>query len=475
MRKISILLLVFVILSFTFKPVNAVTPSSFSSTVNITNTTNSAGTVTLTYYNPDGSVAATADDDIDPYETKWYVTLPGLTTSFSGSMVISSSVQLGSTSTVIAKNSTGTPFAYASYTGFSTGNTKVYLPLLMDSNYGFNTFYSIQNVSTSPVDVTITYSDGLAIPMVEDLQPNAAIKIDNKTEAHVAKKFSAILDASGPIAVTVVEWTDVTKYDPLLSFNGFTDGVTNPIFSMVNQNNYGYWTAIPIQNLGTTDTNVTVTYTPTKAGTACTETITIPAEGQVEFGSYAFVFKYNAATPPYAGMSSTCLRGKTFVGNAVVTGNSADQPLVGIINQTTTIKPGTDKGGTLMGLDKATATSTVVFPDVYQWYGTEKWWSSITISNLSGTTLPIGDITCHAVGTGPGGLVDLTYSNTTELADTAGWIQDLYDSYGPMPNGFVGGVICTSATGQIAGSSNTLGAGLSAALDSYALYEGINQ
>jgi len=475
MKKISILLVVLIILSFAYKPVSAVTPSSFSSTVNITNTTNSAGTVTLTYYNPDGSVAATADDDIDPYETKWYVTLPGLATSFSGSMVISSSVQLGSTSTVIAKNSSGSAFGYASYTGFSAGSTKVYLPLLMDSNFGFNTFYSIQNVSSAAVDITITYSDGLVVPIVEDLQPNAAIKIDNQTEAHVEKKFSAILDATGEIAVTVVEWTDTTLYDPLLSFNGFTDGVTNPIFSMVNQNNYGYWTAIPIQNLGTTATNVTVTYTPTKAGTACTETITIPAEGQVEFGSYAFVFKYNASTPPYSGMSSTCTRGQKFVGNAAVTGNSASQPLVGIINQTTTILKGTDRGGTLMGLDKASATSTVVFPDIFQWYGTEKWWSSITISNLSGAPLEIGDITCHAVGTSPSGAVDLTYSNATELADNAGWIQDLYDGYGPMPNGFVGGVICTSATGQIAGSSNTLGAGLPAALDSYALYEGINQ
>ena len=93
----------------------------------------------MTYYNPDGSVAATADDDIDPYETKWYVTLPGLATSFGfhGDFIECS---IGSTSTVIAKNSSGSAFGYASYTGFSAGSTKVYLPLVMDSNFGFNTF-----------------------------------------------------------------------------------------------------------------------------------------------------------------------------------------------------------------------------------------------------------------------------------------------------------------------------------------------
>ena len=479
MKKLSFLLIAVLMMATIVTPVKAAGPSAYESTVNVTNTTGTAGSVVLTYYNPNGSVKATYSDTIAANETKWYITLPGLTTSFEGSMVITSSVQLGAISTIIGKDAVSAPMGYGSYTGFSSGSSTVYLPLLMDSNYGYSTFYSIQNVSSAPVNVTIQYSDGLAVPAVSNLQPNASIKIDNMLEAHTAKKFSAILTATGPIAVSVIEWADGYYGEPILAYNGFSNGITNPILSMVNEFNYDYWTAIPIQNLGSVPTNVTVSYTPTKAGTACTETITIPAQGQVEFGSYAFIFNYNASTPPYQGMSDNCAYRTTFVGNARVTGNSANQPLVALVNQGTTIDttvPISDKGASLMHIDPLSATSSIVFPDVRQWYGTDHWWTSLTITNLSGATLPIGNITCRAVGSDPGGPVDTTFSNTAAIANNAGWIIDLFKDYGPMANGFVGGVVCTSATGaKIVGNANALGHDAPAEIDTYTLYEGINK
>jgi len=475
MRKILAVIFALVMVGVMVVPIQAQGPSSYESTVNLTNITNTAGSLTLTYYNPDGSVEATSSDTIAAYETKWYTTLPGLTTSFQGSMVISSSVQLSSMSTIIGKDGSSDPMNYASYIGTSGGAGTVYLPLLMDSNYGFNTYYSVQNTSSSPVDVVITYSDGLVVSPITALQPNASVTIDNQAEAHTVKKFSATLTATGNIAVAAVQWADGTYGKPLLSYNGFDTGLTYPILPMVNQNNYGYWTAIPIQNLGGTATDVTVSYTPTKAGAACSETITIPAYGQVEFGSFAFVFPYDPGTPPYAGMSSDCALYVKFVGSAVVTGNSTSQPLVGILNQTTTILPGSDKGGTLMAINPAYATNAVVFPDVRQWHGTDDWWTSITIVNLSGSTLGIGAVSCHAVGTDPGGPVDMYFSNPAVIPDGAGWITDLYDGWGPMLNGFVGGVVCEAPPGSdIAGTSNTLGHNAPADMDTYAIYEGIN-
>jgi len=472
MRKLSFVFIVMFLLGALVVPVSAAGPVSYDSTVNVTNTTSTAGNISLAYYNPNGSVAATYSDTIAAYETKWYVTLPGLSSAFDGSMVISSSVPLGSMSTIIGKDAGEIAMAYGGYDGFSQGSTSVYLPLLMDSNYGFSTFYSVQNVSSAPVNVTIAYSDGLSVPAITGLQPNASVKIDNQAEAHTAKKFSAQLTATGAIAVSVVEWGDDSYGNPILSYNGFPSGSTNPIIPIVNQNNYGYWTAIPIQNLGSVATAVTLTYTKTKGtGTNCTETITIPANSQVEFGSYAFVF---STTPPYT-VVSTCVMGQTFIGNAVVTGNSTSQPLVGLANQSTTIQPGSDKGAALMGLDPASASSVLVFPDVRQWHGTDNWWTSLTITNLSGATLPIGDVSCHAVGTGPGGAVNLTFSNTAAIVNNAAWLVDLYTGYGPMPDGFVGGVVCTSATGKLVGNANNLGHNAAANLDSLIVYEGINQ
>ncbi len=470
MRKILFVLVAMVFMAGLAIPVSAQAPSAYESTVNITNITDSAGSITLTYYNSDGSVAATYGDTIAALETKFYTTLPAVSAGFDGSMIISSSVELASSSMVIGKDGSDNAMNYANYIGVSSGSDTVYLPLLMDSNYGFSTYFYIQNTGTSATDVTITYGDGLSVPPVTNLQPGASVKIDNLAEAHVSKKFSAELTTTGSIAVAVVEFGDDSLGfgKPLLAYNGFSSGPTNPVIPMVNQNNYGYWTAIPIQNLGGTDTTVTLTYNPTKAGTSCTETLTIPAGGSAEFGSYAHVF-----TPQTPG--TTCVLGEQFVGNAIVTQNSANQPLVGIMNQSSTIDPTLDKAGALMTLNINDATAKIAFPEVYQWYGADTWWSSITITNVSGGTLPIGDITCRGIGSAGGTPEDQTWSNTAAIADGEGWITDLWQGWGPFSDGFLGGVTCESASGgELLGILNNLGFSATATIDSLGVYEGIN-
>lgn len=471
MRKLLFLLVAFVILGAMVvpSPVAAQAPSAYESTLNVTNLSNSAGTVSLKYYNQDGSVAATYNDNIAALETKFYTTLPGITAGFDGSMIISSSVPLSSSSTIVGKDGSDAAMNYASYIGVTVGSGTAYLPLLMDSNYGFSTYYYVQNTSATAVDVTIAYSDGLAVPAITNLQPGASAKIDNQAEAHTAKKFSGALTATGDIAVAVVEWGDGSYGKPLYAYNNFEAGSTNPVIAMVNQNNYGYWTSIPIQNLGGSPTTVTLTYTPTKAGTACTETLTVPANGQAEFGPYAHVF--SPQTP-----GSTCIMGERFIGVATVTSNSAGMPLVGLMNQlNTTLVAGYDKGGALRTINTSDATAMIVFPEVYQWYGSWSWWSSITITNVSGGTLAAGDVTCRGVGSSGGTPVDLTWSNAADIANGQGWITDLFNATGPLGDGFLGGVTCQSASsGNIVGTLNTLGHTSPAEIDALTLYEGIN-
>jgi hypothetical protein len=358
---------------------------------------------------------------------------------------------------------------YASYVGVSAGSDTVYLPLLMDTNYGFNTYFSVQNTSGSTVSVSIDYSDGLVVPDITGLEPGAAVIIDNQAESHSAKKFSAILTATGgEIAVAVVEWADGQYGEQLFAFNGFAanQGSTNPVIPMVNQNNYGYWTAIPIQNLGDQETEVTLTYTPTKAGSACSETLTIPADEQAEFGAYAHVF--GPQTP-----GTTCTLGETFVGAAVVTDNSTGQPLIGLMNQSTTIKKNYEKAGALMSMNPALATTKIVFPESYQWFGSYNWWSSITLVNVSGSSLSAGDVSCRGIGYEGSTPIDITWTNPSSIADGEGWITDLYYDWGPLPEGFLGGITC-EASGEILGTLNNLGHNAPGTLDSYTLFEGIS-
>ena len=465
MRKFLIILLVPILAGMMVVSVSAQGPSSYESTVSVTNVSDTTGTITLTFYNPDGSTAGEQTESIDPLETLYFETFP-VSSGFEGSMVISSSVPLASSSTIIGSDTS--IMNYASYVGVSAGASDLYIPLLMKENYGFNTYFSVQNTGSADVDVSITYSDSTSAD-ITDLAPGAAEIIDNQSETHSEQKFSAILEADGPIAVAVVQWSDGSYGEDLYSYNGYPSiqGTEFPVIPMVNQNNYGFWTSIPIQNLGTVDTTVTLTYYPTKEGAQCSETLLVPAGGLAEFGAYAFVF-------PDQTPGCDCAFGETFVGNAVVTENTAGQPLIGLSNQSTTILEGYQKAGALMATNSTLATSTVVFPEAYQWFGADNWWSSITIVNTSGSELPIGDVSCRGIGQAEGSPVDISWSNTDAIADQEGWIIDMYWDWGPMPEGFMGGIICESTSGEILGTVNNLGHTAPDLLDFYTLYEGIS-
>lgn len=469
LRRIIVIAAAVLFLSLTTSPVAAQGPTSYESTVTVTNVSSTAGTVNLVFYNPDGSVADDSiNDPIGALETKFYTTFP-VSSGFEGSLVISSDVPLASASTIIGKDSSGNPMNYASYVGESSGSGTVYLPLLMDENYGFNTYFSVQNTGENPANIAIDYSDGLAVSAISGLQRGAAKIIDNQAENHPDVKFAAKLTATGAdIAAVVVEWSSGRFGESLFAYNGFAanQGTTDPVIPMVNQNNYGYWTSIPIQNLGTKDTVVTMTYAPTKAGTACEETLTIPAGGWAEFGAFAHVF--SPQTP-----GTTCNLKEKFVGAAVVTNNSENQPLIGLMNQSTTERTNYEKAGALKTMNPALATPKIAFPESYQWFGSESWWSSITIVNVSGSTLPANSITCRAIGNAGSTSIDQTWKNPAPVADGKGWITDLFRGWGPLPDGFLGGIICESS-GNILGTLNNLGDSLPENMDSYTLYEGIN-
>ncbi len=465
MRKYIFLTAALIVVGIIAIPVLAAGPVSYESTVNITNISSTGGNVTLTYYNNDGTTAGTNTESIAAYETKFYTTLPGLTGSFDGSMIISADVPIAANSVIIGKDSLDDPINYASYVGVSSGSPNLYLPLLMDENWGFSTYYSVQNTGTSPVDVTITYSDGTT-SSISGLEPGAATTINNKDETHSNAVLSAVLESTGSIAATVVEYGEDGTNAPLYAYNGFGSGSEDPFFGLVNENNYGYWTSVIIQNLGDVDSDVTLQYAPNGVfGTPCTETRNIQAGKKRAFATYAF-YSTDQTT------DNNCVMGEKFVGVATILNNTGNVPLVGIVNQLNDTG-GEIKGAALMSLNRSAATSTVLFPEIYQWYGTWNWWSSITIINLSGFSLPLNDITCRAIGTNDSGAVDFTWTNDSKVIENnAGWAQQFYlDKI--LGNGFFGSVSCTSATGTITGSSNTLGAGAPADIDTLGVFEGI--
>ena len=404
------------------------TPVSYSSAVSVVNLSGAPVTITFTYYNPDGTQAAQVTDSILAYATNIYDPLqsavPG---GFQGGLVVSSDVQLATISNLRGLDGAGKSISFASYDGFSGGTMNAYLPLLMANNYGYNTNISVQNAGAVDTAVTITYSDGTVNNSITVLKPGASVMIDQTTESHpTAKVFSAILTSTlAPIVTAVVE-----AGSTLLAYSGFGGGSTSPIFPIVNANNYGYWSSVLIQNVGTADTTVTVSYTPTMAGTACTETQTIASGQSARFAESAFTW-HNIA-----GSTTDCAYQVRFVGSGRVTVNTGgvNSALVSVVNQVNSSVT-ENKGGAYGASDQAAGGSTIVFPIIHDRnYG---YWTAWFIVNNNTTDLAIGEVDCHVLGKDKlGAAVDMHFTNPAILHQFDGWLQNNINT---IANGFIGG------------------------------------
>ena len=144
---------------------------------------------------------------------------------------------------------------------------------------GFNSWFTLQNATPSSTDVTVNYSDGITTTIT--LAAHASHNFYQNQEPHTSTLFAAEIASDEPV-VAVVFQEDAGS---LAAYSGFASGATNPVMPVINANNNGFNTDIQIQNTGDTDTSVTVSYLPSAAGTACTETQTIAANQTVTFAA----------------------------------------------------------------------------------------------------------------------------------------------------------------------------------------------
>lgn len=463
------LILVALIGGIVFAPASAEPPTSYESGFQIRNLSSStAATVTISFYDTDGTEVLALSDTVAPDATNTYFpltdsSLPGTgepPTGFQGSIVISSNQPVASMSNVVGKNSSDQPISYASYSAFLSGSTSVSVPLLMKNNYGYNTNMSVQNTGSSVTDITVSYSDGTNATAT-NVAPGAATTFDQANETHSKSVFSATVTGTGsvPLAAVVME----VGPDTLFSYGGFGSGSTSPVMPLVNENNYGYFTGVQIQNLGTESTQVTVTYTPGEGmpGKACNEVRTVAAGSATIFAQNVFTSSTDAATL----VSTNCVRGQTFVGSGAVTANTTSQNLVAVVNQ---LNGSAKKGAAYMGFSPDTGDEKVVLPLIMDRnYG---YFTSWSIANVGSTTVPAADLTCVVTGKDKGGNnVTKSFSPSSSIPQGSSWT--LVHS-NMIADGFVGGATCTGPSGaQLVGAVNQLA---NSSIDSFLVYEGFS-
>jgi hypothetical protein len=303
--------------------------AGYTSGVQIANLSLTAtATVTLNAYNADGSSGGSPlTDQIPANSSKNYFPISNVQAGFSGSIVVGSNQSVAGIVNVLAIVGNTAP-AGAAYIGRSEGNTTVLLPLLNYNNSGYYTWYSVQNAGSAAATVQVRYSDGTSIPDLQ-IPPGAAKVIYQKSEGALnhAKNFAGTLTSNQPIVASVIQENPKTMF----AYTGFgaNNTSTNPVLPLINANNSGYVTGVQLQNAGATATDVTLSYTPAGAGNGspCTETRRIEPGAATNFALAAF--DPNVPADPAV---SNCAKVK-FIGSAKVTANSANMPLVGLVNQ----------------------------------------------------------------------------------------------------------------------------------------------
>jgi len=395
--------------------------------------------VTLTAYNPDGNQAGTGTYTIPGNGALTLFPLAEVASGFRGSLVFSSDKNIGAIANVLAEDFS----AGASYVGSSAGATEVQLPLLNKDNSGFDTWFSVQNASSSaPANVSIDYSDGTSAAAAS-IPANSPKVYYQMLETHSAASFAGLVTSDQPVVAAVIQ----ENAGIMFAYTAFTGGDTNPVFPLVNANNANYISGLQIQNAGTASTDVTVSYNPSFAGVACTETKTIAAGGSEIFALFAF--NANQTSP-----NTTCGAGATFVGSATVTTNSTSQPLVGIGNQ---LLPGVN-GEAYGSFSPDDATNTVVMPLIMDRNG--GYFTGFNIANV-GTTAT--DVNCT--------FTNSTYTVTGNIP-AGGALTDIQKD--KIADSYVGAATCTGDAGaKIVAVVNQLGS--NGAADQFLVYEGINK
>ncbi|MFQ5580522.1 MAG: hypothetical protein ACE5H9_04170 [Anaerolineae bacterium] len=452
MKKHFLVVTVLLVLLLTFSAsALAQGPSSYTSGFQLQNLSSSQdATVVITYYNQDGTVASTVNDTVTKSSSKTYFPLSAVSDGFNGSVVISSNQPVAAIANILGD---GGSFGGASYDSASAGATSVSVPLVIRNAFGINTWFNVQNAGSGDASVTVTYagSSNITDPctQTDTIKPGAAKTFIQNQVSCLSDGFigAATITSNEPVVAAIVQYDN----DSLLAQNGFTGGSTNPVFPLVVNNIFNTWTGIQIQNTGGSSTDVTVTYTPLSGqpGATCTEQQTIPSGESKTFGIN------------YLTNTSACQGANGYVGSAAVTGNSANQALVGLVNQ---VDLNGANASAYNGFDPASGTATVNIPLIINDFdlgGGNKLFTGFNVVNVGSQQTSVNCTFASSTYTASGTL------NPGEA------LNDVQTGNSTLGAGYVGAATCTATGGDasIVGVVNQLGGSGDAILT----YEAFNQ
>lgn len=344
--------------------------------------TTSDANVTVTFYWAEGTpnagqVAHSFTDVIAAGQAKSYyiptdAKTAGLPQDFVGSAVVSSDQPVAANLNTQVPSGTGTndpnnPNRVGTASGVLEPATKIYFTQVMKTYWGWNSYLAVQNTGAEMANVTIRYyndangTEVAAASQAVTIHPYSTYIFRQADNTNLPASWSGsavvISDNSQPLAGVANFFNDGASKENAAfnSYNAFSSGATKLFVPRYVVNYYDYQGGLKIQNVGTSATNVTITYY--MGGSTYTDNITGLAPNQ--------------AASFYAP-NGTAVSGISGTGAAVI--ESSGQPIVATVNEDNRVGAAIPnhegRGITYNAITDGDQTNAVLFPQITaKYYG----------------------------------------------------------------------------------------------------------
>lgn len=143
--------------------------------------------------------------------------------------------------------------------------TTIYAPQIKYNRYGYTTDLYIMNVGSGNTNATISYYNNSGTPAPVGTLPcnNLAINaqcVVTLPNAGWGDMLDAKITASQPLAVVAVERNHDGSNTRVSSYNALASGASAIFAPVIKRQRYNYSTGIRIQNISTSQANITLTY-----------------------------------------------------------------------------------------------------------------------------------------------------------------------------------------------------------------------
>jgi hypothetical protein len=296
-----------------------------------------------------------------------------------------------------------------SYTGSTSGATKVYVPNVTRRFFGYDVPLIIQNLGSAAGTATASFVsfDGTKTGSASvSVQPGRSAVIDPNVTAGLVDgtQYAVTINSTTPVAV-VANAHNESGAPVAFSHNGLTQGATTVYAPYAAKNGpLGRFSPVVVQNLGTATADATLRFTPLNGGTTQTFTVAaIPAGG-----AKAFDPRFTTGTTTLCTtQSATCLGAGEY--SLVVT---SGQPVAAVTLPVTDITAEAYVAAT-------TVTARTYLPNVTRTLGGPTGWTTPII--LQSVTATSATLKWYRFDNGQ----LATTQNVTLTAGSSKWIDPL--------------------------------------------------